>query len=336
MCVEGCLATVTLKLLFTLDLPTWTTPCHTSSMAANTPTRSNSQRQSSGPSRSNSQRQSAGPTRSNSQRHSAATRSNSQRHSAGPSRANSQRESAGPSRTNSQRQSYGTTRANTQRELYSKGRQQTTEGTQSNNEAGGMMFTSTWVVRLSASLAILGGAFLFSGVSVLTNSFGQSHPTVEGPDKTSGIIFLAIACVSLVVSVGLGYYGCRKRKKKDEDDTSDSVRALSFAPALSTTGDMFPWPSTPSHNQPFGSPYSTPAAGQPPSFPFPGEMSHCSANQSGEPPQVTPQQHQSINGLGGQTPQQTSPAGKDLPEAVELPGDVSPALVLDPVPPSKS
>ncbi|XP_071530337.1 uncharacterized protein [Panulirus ornatus] len=312
MCVEGCLATVTLKLLFTLDLPTWTTPCHTSSMAANTPsrsksqrqsfhtTRSNSQRQSSGPSRSNSQRQSAGPTRSNSQRHSAATRSNSQRHSAG------------------------------------QGRQQTTEGTQSNNEAGGMMFTSTWVVRLSASLAILGGAFLFSGVSVLTNSFGQSHPTVEGPDKTSGIIFLAIACVSLVVSVGLGYYGCRKRKKKDEDDTSDSVRALSFAPALSTTGDMFPWPSTPSHNQPFGSPYSTPAAGQPPSFPFPGEMSHCSANQSGEPPQVTPQQHQSINGLGGQTPQQTSPAGKDLPEAVELPGDVSPALVLDPVPPSKS
>lgn len=51
-----------------------------------------------------------------------------------------------------------------------------------------------WVVRLSASLGILGGAFLFSGVSVLTNSFGQSHRTAQGPGKTSGIVFLAIGC----------------------------------------------------------------------------------------------------------------------------------------------
>lgn len=57
-----------------------------------------------------------------------------------------------------------------------------------------MVLTPMWVVRLSASLGILGGAFLFSGVSVLTNSFGQSYPRGEGQDKTSGNIFLAIGC----------------------------------------------------------------------------------------------------------------------------------------------
>ncbi|KAK3872122.1 hypothetical protein Pcinc_022775 [Petrolisthes cinctipes] len=121
-----------------------------------------------------------------------------------------------------------------------------------------------WVVRLSASLGILGGAFLFSGASVLTNSFGQNHRTAQGPGKTSGIVFLAIGCLSLVLSAGLGYYGCRKRKKKEEDECSDSGRALNFTPALSTTADVFPWPSTPSHqNLPSGSPYVTPTVNEP-------------------------------------------------------------------------
>ncbi|KAK8735077.1 hypothetical protein OTU49_005476, partial [Cherax quadricarinatus] len=131
------------------------------------------------------------------------------------------------------------------------------------------------VVRLSASLAILGGAFLFSSISVLTNSFGQSNRTSEGPNKATGTIFMAFGCISIMVSLGLAYYGCRKRKKKDEDEVSDSGRIVSFAPAISTTADMFPWPSTPSHHNSSGSPYSTPAAGQPPSFtgPLAGEAS---------------------------------------------------------------
>lgn len=67
-----------------------------------------------------------------------------------------------------------------------------------------------------------------------------------------------------MLSAGLGYYGCRKRKKKEEDDCSDSGRALNFTPALSTTADMFPWPSTPSHqNLPSGSPYITPTVNEP-------------------------------------------------------------------------
>lgn len=55
-----------------------------------------------------------------------------------------------------------------------------------------------WVVRLSASLGILGGAFLFSGVCVLTDNFGQSYIRGEGQDKTSGNIFLALGCKFLI------------------------------------------------------------------------------------------------------------------------------------------
>lgn len=88
--------------------------------------------------------------------------------------------------------------------------------------------------------------------------------------------------MSLAVSASLGYYGCRKRKKKQDDDASDSVRALSFAPALSTTADMFPWPSTPSHqNQSSGSPYSTPAAGEP-------AFNSAYANSGAEPQSSSP------------------------------------------------
>lgn len=85
--------------------------------------------------------------------------------------------------------------------------------------------------------------------------------------------------MSLAVSAGLGYYGCRKRKKKQDDDASDSGRALSFAPALSTTADMFPWPATPSHQtQPSGSPHAAPAAGE-------LAFNSAYANSGAEPPQ---------------------------------------------------
>ncbi|XP_050733894.1 uncharacterized protein LOC127007227 isoform X2 [Eriocheir sinensis] len=285
-----------------------------------------------------------------------------------PSRTNSQRHSCRSNRSSTRRQSFNTSRNSSHRASYYKSRQQTPEAPPStaddSQQAGGMVLTPMWVVRLSASLGILGGAFLFSGVSVLTNSFGQSYPRGEGQDKTSGNIFLAIGCMLLAVSAGLGYYGCRKRKKKQDDDASDSGRVLSFAPALSTTADMFPWPSTPSHqNQPFGSPYATPAAGEPafnsayansgaeplPSSPYStlageqqafasasspngeGPASLPGSSSSGAAPGASP--HTRVAAAGATAADAaTAAAAVSQQEQPEGPGEASPAALSDPSP----
>ncbi|XP_042238606.1 uncharacterized protein LOC121877064 isoform X4 [Homarus americanus] len=373
MCVESCLATVTLRGLFSLDLHVYTVN-QTRNMASNTPSRANSQKPTASTPRTDTQRQSLNTTRYDPNRRSFnttsradpnrrsfnITRTDPKRRSLNTTRTDPKRRSLNTPRTDPNRRSFNTSRTepnrrslntartdpnrrsfntrtdhnrrsfNTQpiahRQSY-KSHQPTevpiTTTTEEGQEAGGMgVLTPKWVVRLSASLAILGGAFLFSSVSVLTNSFGQSTRGGDGPDKTTGIIFMTIGGVSLVVSLGLGYFGCRKRKKKDDDNGSDSGRPLNFAPALSTTADMFPWPSTPSHQQPSGSPYSTPAAGQPPSFPSPfGGESSRSSNPSGEP-----QVPHCSQGRGGHT-QKASPQGPqkqtELP-VVSLPRPASP------------
>ncbi|XP_042238621.1 uncharacterized protein LOC121877064 isoform X17 [Homarus americanus] len=349
MCVESCLATVTLRGLFSLDLHVYTVN-QTRNMASNTPSRANSQKPTASTSRTDTHRQSYKPPRTDTQRQSLNTtsRADPNRRSFNTPRTDPNRRSFNTSRTEPNRRSLNTARTDPNRRSFNtrtdhnrrsfntqpiahrqsyKSHQPTevpiTTTTEEGQEAGGMgVLTPKWVVRLSASLAILGGAFLFSSVSVLTNSFGQSTRGGDGPDKTTGIIFMTIGGVSLVVSLGLGYFGCRKRKKKDDDNGSDSGRPLNFAPALSTTADMFPWPSTPSHQQPSGSPYSTPAAGQPPSFPSPfGGESSRSSNPSGEP-----QVPHCSQGRGGHT-QKASPQGPqkqtELP-VVSLPRPASP------------
>nr|XP_045604659.1 uncharacterized protein LOC123762278 isoform X2 [Procambarus clarkii] len=361
MCAEGCLATVTLKVFFSLDLHV-STVNYTLAMAANTPSpnsqketcttpRTDTLRQSYKPARASTQRQSQRTARTDPQRKPlTTTRSDPNRRSFNTPRSDPKRRSLYTPRTDPNRRSFNTsrsdpnrrslhtprtdpnrrsfttartdanrrsfnTRSNVNRQSYIKSRQQTPEvphstTTEEGQEGGGMVLAPKWVVRLSASLAILGGAFLFSSVSVLTNSFGQAQRSSDGPNKTTGLIFMAFGCLSILVSLGLAYYGCRKRKKKEEDEVSDSGRVVSFAPAISTTADMFPWPSTPSsHHNPSGSPYSTPAAGQPPSYPGPqvGETPHYSKHKKG-----------AAKDRAGHSPK-ASPGANGLQEKVELP-----------------